>query len=237
VGLVAIKRTRKPAIVAAAFEGTQGPHEGAPVFVILIRAKMNHPGIICRMSAESSSRCTAFLGARRVAFGAYDEVARALDAMDLSAGGLLVFDDTSGAQIDYPLPSPAPGPRAAAAPQVGRPRLGVVAREVTLLPRHWDWLARQPGGASAALRRLVDEARRANAGRDAQREATERAYRFMSAIAGGFPGFEEASRALFAHDAEAFSRHTTPWPPDVQAHARWLARDAFTTPHPNDHND
>lgn len=96
------------------------------------------------MSAPSPSRCTAFLGARRVAFGACDEVARALGALDLSAGGLLVFDDASGALVDYPFPAPAPDARAAAAPQVGRPRLGVVAREVTLLPRHWDWLARCP---------------------------------------------------------------------------------------------
>ncbi len=189
------------------------------------------------MTAESTSpRCTAFLGARRIAHGGYDEVARALAALDLSAGGLLVFDDTSGAQLDHPLPAPPPAVAAgpaqstAPAPQVGRPRLGVVAREVTLLPRHWDWLSRQPGGASAALRRLVDEARRVHAGRDARREATERAYRFMSAIAGGFAGFEDATRALFAHDAAAFARHLAPWPPDVQAYARWLARDAFEAP-------
>ncbi len=184
------------------------------------------------MFEESPPRYTAFLGARRVAFGAPDEVARALADLDLSAGGLLVFDDASGAQIDHPWPTPAPETRAAAAPQVGRPRLGVVAREVTLLPRHWDWLARQRGGASAALRRLVDEARRAQAGGDARREATESAYRFMSAIAGGFPGFEEASRALFAHDAEAFARQIAPWPPDVQAHVNWLAREAFVASAP-----
>ncbi|MBX3610613.1 MAG: DUF2239 family protein [Hydrogenophaga sp.] len=182
-------------------------------------------------------RCTAFLGARRVAFGNYAEVARALGALDLSAGGLLVFDDASGAQMDYPWPADAakaPAPAAArgqsepaAAPAVGRPRLGVVAREVTLLPRHWEWLSQQSGGASAALRRLVDEARRANAGRDAQRQATERAYRFMSAIAGGFEGFEEASRALFAHDAEAFDQRTANWPPDIRSHLAFLARDAF----------
>lgn len=195
------------------------------VVSIFTQAKLNYPGRISPMSTESASRCTAFLGARRVAFGAYDEVARTLETLDLSPGGLLVFDDASGAQLDYPLPST--GPREAPPPQVGRPRLGVVAREVTLLPRHWDWLGRQPGGASAALRRLVDEARRAHAGRDARREATERAYRFMSAMAGGFPQFEEASRALFAHDAEAFSRYIASWPPDVQAHANWLARDAF----------
>ena len=83
------------------------------------------------------------------------------------------------------------------------------------------------GGASAALRRLVEEARRSHAGRDGWRQAKERAYRFMSAIAGGFPGFEEASRALFAQDADAFARCIAGWPPDVQAHLAWLARDAF----------
>jgi len=188
---------------------------------------------------DSVSRCTAFLGHQRVAHGTYDEVARALARVDHSAGGLLVFDDATGAQVDQPWPpgypaSPAPAPTApAAAPAVGRPRLGVVAREVTLLPRHWEWLAQQPGGASAALRRLVDEARRSQAGRDAQRLATERAYRFMSAIAGSLPGFEEASRALFAHDAEGFGQRIAGWPQDVRAHLSWLARDAFV-PLPSD---
>ena len=179
--------------------------------------------------------CTAFLGSRRVAFGPYGEVAPALAALDLTAGGLLVFDDTTGALVDYPWPPGHPGAAGddpqraapAAAPQVGRPRMGVVAREVTLLPRHWEWLAQQPGGASAALRRLVEEARRTHADRDGWRQAKERAYRFMSAIAGGFAGFEEASRALFAQDAQAFARCIADWPADVQAHLAWLARDAF----------
>jgi len=195
------------------------------------------------MPDVSPPSCTAFLGARRIAFGPYEDVAKSLAALDLSAGGLLVFDDATGAQVDHPWPpaqhvSPevdtsqgAP----AAAPQVGRPRMGVVAREVTLLPRHWEWLAQQPGGASAALRRLVDEARRTHAARNGWRQAKERAYRFMSAMAGGFAGFEEASRALFAQDADAFALGIAAWPPDVQAHLTWLARDAFapeTTPNP-----
>lgn len=179
--------------------------------------------------------CTAFLGARRVAFGTYEAVAKTLASLDPSAGGVLVFDDATGAQVDHPwppgypeLPSrAAPTPVPATGPQVGRPRMGVVAREVTLLPRHWEWLAQQPGGASAALRRLVEEARRVHGDRDGQRIAKERAYRFMSAIAGGFAGFEEASRALFAQDAEAFAQRIADWPPDVQAHLSWLARDAF----------
>ncbi|HMT15841.1 MAG TPA: DUF2239 family protein, partial [Ottowia sp.] len=109
----------------------------------------------------------------------------------------------------------------------GRPRLGVVAREVTLLPRHWDWLAAQPGGASAALRRLVEDARKVHAERDRERAAKERSYRFMSAIAGHLPGFEEASRALFADSAAAFDSRVADWPADVRAYLRWLARDAF----------
>ncbi|WP_296558744.1 DUF2239 family protein [Pigmentiphaga sp.] len=186
------------------------------------------------MNESTAPTCTAFLGARRVAFGPYDAVAKALAALDLSAGGLLVFDDITGAQVDHPwppghasTPTAAAAPIPAAAPQVGRPRMGVVAREVTLLPRHWEWLASQPGGASAALRRLVEEARRTHAERDGWRQAKERAYRFMGAIAGGFAGFEEASRALFGQDAEAFARTIAEWPPDVQSHLAWLARDAF----------
>ena len=103
----------------------------------------------------------------------------------------------------------------------GRPKLGVVAREVTLLPRHWDWLAAQPGGASVALRKLVEQARRA--GKDDTRQRHERAYHFMSALAGDLPGFEEAIRALFANAQERFDDHVGAWPPDVRAHAAWLA--------------
>lgn len=105
----------------------------------------------------------------------------------------------------------------------GRPKLGVVAREVTLLPRHWDWLAAQPGGASVTLRKLVDEARRANVDRDRQRRANECAYHFMSAMAGDMAGFEEASRALFASDAEKFLQQTEAWPSDVRDYVRCLA--------------
>ncbi|MCY1551132.1 hypothetical protein D9M68_874420 [compost metagenome] len=111
--------------------------------------------------------------------------------------------------------------------------MGVVAREVTLLPRHWAWLAQQRGGASAALRRLVEEARRSQGEQDVTRLAKERVYRFMSAIGGGLPGFEEASRALFAQDAGAFAQRTAHWPADVRDHIAWLARDAFAaTPRP-----
>ncbi len=115
----------------------------------------------------------------------------------------------------------------------GRPRLGVVAREVTLLPRHWTWLATQPGGASVALRRLVDEARRSHAHKDRSRRAQERAYHFMSAIAGDMPGFEEASRALFANDDARLRELTAGWPADVREHALALASPDADAPSPD----
>jgi hypothetical protein len=105
----------------------------------------------------------------------------------------------------------------------GRPKLGVVAREVTLLPRHWDWLAAQPGGASVTLRKLVDETRRASVDRDRQRQTNECAYHFMSTMAGDMAGFEEATRALFANDAAKFRQQTEAWPADVRDYVRYLA--------------
>ena len=108
----------------------------------------------------------------------------------------------------------------------GRPKLGVVAREVTLLPRHWAWLAEQPGGASVALRRLVETARKADDKADA-RMAQAAAYRFMAAMAGDRPGFEEACRALFAGDAPKFLDQTETWPVDIRDYATRLATPAF----------
>lgn len=117
---------------------------------------------------------------------------------------------------------PASPPPVAQPP--GRPKLGVVAREVTLLPRHWEWLAEQPNGASAALRRLVEEARLADNGSTARRQATEAAYRFLSTIAGSLPGFEEATRALFAGDWKGFEEKTAEWPGGIRIYAERLGK-------------
>jgi hypothetical protein len=126
----------------------------------------------------------------------------------------------NAADIAARLAGPAEAPSPPNAPRGrGRPKLGVVPREVTLLPRQWEWLAAQSGGASQTLRRLVDAARRADAGQTEAKAARERAYRFMSAIAGDLPGFEDASRALFAGDRAAFADRMATWPHDVRAHA------------------
>lgn len=180
---------------------------------------------------------TAFLDHHQLAHGGIEAVAAALPP-DMQ-GAILVFDDATGRPVDLDLrqgPAQAVAEYRARTQPVddgsprragrGRPRLGVVAREVTLLPRHWDWLAGQPGGASAAIRRLVESARRAGASDDVARERQDALYRAMSALAGDAPRFEDASRALFARADEEFDAIIAAWPADVSAYLARLAKNA-----------
>jgi len=163
---------------------------------------------------------TAFATDMWLATGSQDEVIAALRALPPlpRASDLLVFDDNDGRQVELPVAAPQPAPEA---PRTrGRPSLGVTAREVTLLPRHWDWLAGQPGGASAALRRLVEAARKADDGAAIGRDS---AYRFLTVMAGDRPGYEEAIRALYAGDRARFEAESAAWPAAIRAHAIGLA--------------
>ncbi|MBW6399666.1 DUF2239 family protein [Roseomonas sp. HJA6] len=171
---------------------------------------------------------TAFEGARLLADGSLADVAlavrRALDARP--EAGILVFEDARGTVRDLDLRGDETALRERYAPPArsrGRPALGVVAREVTLLPRQWDWLATQPGGVSAALRRLVDQARATHRDADTLRARREAAYRVMSAAGGDLPGFEEAARALFAGDDAAFRDRLKGWPADLRRYVERLA--------------
>src|SRR5207248_7639189 len=183
---------------------------------------------------------TAFEGQRRLISGTLAEVALALKhAGRPAAAPIIIFSDASGRPIDLDLrgsddeiiarlPDTAPASPAPAAEPTeprgrGRPKLGVVAREVTLLPRHWEWLNAQPGGASVALRKLVDESRRSSGDRDRLRAARDAAYHFMSAMAGNLANFEEASRALFADDRRRFVGLIADWPVDIKDHIVKLA--------------
>ena len=197
--------------------------------------------------ASAPARFTAFADQRQITSGSLRDVALAVkarfDADD--AATALIFDDDTGEQTDLDLHGtvadviarlPAapdadgdastdtlgrnadglpPSPRR---PGRGRPKLGVVSREVTLLPQHWEWLAAEPGGASAALRRLVHAARRASGDAMRQRRAQEAAYKVMRVLAGNLPDFEEASRALFAADTTRFRKYVADWPADVRAY-------------------
>jgi uncharacterized protein len=187
----------------------------------------------------------AFEGERRIASGDLGDVARAAkQTLDRhKEASVLIFDGRTSGPVDLDfrgtvddvlarLPKQDPPSialdTAVAAPRgPGRPKLGVVAREVTLLPRHWDWLSQQKGGASVAIRRLVDDARRTSEDRDRVRHAQEAAYRFMSAMAGNRPHYEDAIRALFAHDPSRFGELIAEWPADVRDHVSRLAERAF----------
>lgn len=193
--------------------------------------------------------CIAFEGHRRIASGTPAEVALAVREV-LARGErapVLIFDTVSSRPVEFdlrgtrdeilarlasqaPVGQPAPivdageddTPRGR-----GRPKLGVVAREVTLLPRHWAWLNGQSGGASVALRKLVEAARLAGEDNDRKRAAQESVYRFMTALAGNLPAYEDATRALYADDQMRFDDIVAAWPEDVRDHTLCLAADAF----------
>jgi hypothetical protein len=186
---------------------------------------------------EEAPTYTAFLDETLIASGPLDATLPIVKAsFDRDAGALvLIFEDQTGRQVDFDLRGPLnevleralPARPAATRSGPGRPKLGVVSREVSLLPRHWDWLEQQPNGASAALRRLVDEARNRNPGEQRVRLATEAVGRFLSAMAGNLPGYEEASRALYAGNrarVEDLIRH---WPADIRTYLMRRLDDAL----------
>jgi len=172
---------------------------------------------------------SAFSGDCLLHRGALTEVLAAIKLAhaDEDAAGLLIFENETGRQVDFDLRGDLDEvlrrlPEGEAPRKPGRPRLGVESREVTLLPRHWAWLARQSGGASATLRRLVEAASRRVDPEEGSRRRRDAAYRVMSALAGNRAGFEEAARALFAGDREGFRSRAAKWPEDVRAHLSWM---------------
>lgn len=191
---------------------------------------------------DRDSTFTAFVGAKRIVSGELFVVVRAVkrhvDAHPDALPSLLVFEDLTGLQCDFELGGseedalsalarhPVFGTEKGVARGPGRPKLGVISREVSLLPRHWDWLDRQPGGMSGTLRRLVDEARKANRKRDLARTSLEAASKFMWVMCGNLEGFEEASRELFAKDEKALRKRIRDWPKDVRTHLLGLVAEA-----------
>ncbi len=175
---------------------------------------------------------TAFLGTRMLAKGDLETVLTDIKrkAGEQQRHDVLIFSDTNGRTFDIDLSGDTgdvlhraraflPAAAAPAPKGPGRPRLGVTAREVSLLPRHWEWLETQAGGASSTLRKLVEQASKATQGRDAMRQAQERTYHFLNVLAGDLPGYEEALRALYRDEGAAFEHLVAAWPKDVRNHA------------------
>ena len=205
------------------------------------------------------STYTAFAGQRLIVSGDLETmILRTKEHLDKNpAESVLIFEDQTGKQVDFdfrgtpedvlarlashPLFGPAPS-QAVGQRGPGRPSMGVVCREGSLLPRHWEWLGRQPGGSSAALRRLVDEARKRGGRKERARAARDAAGKFMWVMAGNLPGFEEASRALYAGDRARLDGLTRGWPPDIRDHigrlvdesARLTKEAGSETPPPHD---
>ena len=198
------------------------------------------------MYTQIAEQAIAFDGHRLLARGDMREVARKVKAHAdrREDASILIFDAVTSAIVELDLRGETADVLASvdarlkanaeeAAPEVlahrgpGRPKLGVVGREVTLLPRHWEWLEQQPGGASVTLRKLVEEARKKNSARDRKREAQESTYRFMNAMAGDLRGYEEALRALYANDPDRFAEQISSWPEGVREHSLTLAARVF----------
>jgi uncharacterized protein len=191
---------------------------------------------------RESRSFTAFDQGKMIAAGSLSDVVTTakIHLEKPGSGETLIFDDRNGEQIDVDLRGPlarimkhlpdldAPRSNTSSPPRPGRPKLGVVAREVTLLPRHWDWLSGQPGGASVTIRKLIEEAIRTTGPKDQIRRAREACYRFIMAAAGDRPGFEDASRALFAGDLVRFEKAIARWPGDIQEYAQQLSAAGFS---------
>jgi hypothetical protein len=183
---------------------------------------------------------TAFEGSQKIAQGSLSEVVLKVKKRigRASAHDVLIFSDDTGKTMDISFEggekdllrrlevyTKAEAPREASGP--GRPKLGVISREVSLLPRHWEWLATQSGGASATIRNLIEEARKKSAGAPTVKQVQERTYKFMYALAGDLPNYEEALRALYKRDKKSFVSLIAAWPKDVREHAALLSAAAF----------
>jgi hypothetical protein len=183
---------------------------------------------------------TAFIGHKLLAHGDLAKVALKVKRKlkDDALANILIFSDLTGKQMDFDLRGTEKEVEARLQKFVaeepdnanqgrGRPRLGVVAREVSLLPRHWEWLSNQSGGASATIRRLIDDVRKKTSGRDAIKQSLERTHAFMTAIGGDLPGYEEALRGLYAKDRQKFHKYLEEWPAPVKEHAIKLSAATF----------
>jgi hypothetical protein len=175
---------------------------------------------------------TAFAGSRRIASGNRDSILTEIKQYsDTNSDRVLIFEDLTGKQVDFDFSGSLDDVLERGRARIvrlgpGRPKLGVVGREVSLLPRHWEWLEDQPNGISAAIRRLVDEARKREPGAQRARRLRDGIARFMWSMGGDLPNFEEATRALYGETDARVEELIDSWPADVRDHVIRLVAEA-----------
>ncbi|WP_413293169.1 DUF2239 family protein [Bdellovibrio sp. HCB185ZH] len=190
------------------------------------------------MEPRMDRTCTAFAGTKIVASGDVLQVALKVKKYlkDDGKENVLIFDDVTSAQVELDLRGTVEAVTKRFESMVepedkkagpGRPKLGVVSKEVTLLPQHWEWLALQPGGASVTLRKLIEEAKKKNFAKDQIRQSQDAVYKFMHAMVGDLPNYEEALRAMYGHDTKKFKKMIGDWPKDIQEHIMKVGRESL----------
>jgi hypothetical protein len=186
------------------------------------------------LSETQEAHYTIFEGFNAVGRGTHSEVRQAVRALkaERETATFLVFNDETGESLDQDFERVETAHllqarvTEAAPRKVGRPRLGVVAREITLLPRHWEWLEAQQGGASVALRKLVEIARKQQEPEDRIRHAISVTFKFLNVMGGRMPGFEDVNRALFQRDWARFDALVAAYPRDVAGYLAMLSKPA-----------
>jgi hypothetical protein len=206
-----------------------------------------NPGII-ESGQESSMKkikseftYTAFGNGKLIVHGGLDDVVTKIKRWydKYSNGTLLVFNDFTGKTMEFDLRGSEkevlqkiemflPQEIVVVSARPGRPKLGVVTREVSLLPQHWEWLASQPEGASAALRKLVEGAKKNLVMKESVKQVQERAYKIMSILAGDLPQYEEALRSLYRRNEENFKQHIASWSPDIKDYVMKTVEPVFS---------
>lgn len=189
---------------------------------------------------KSQFSYTAFGNEKLIAHGSLDEVVLKIKRWNdkNTTASLLVFNDFTGKTMEFDLRGSEkdvlqkiemfiPQDVSAVSPGPGRPKLGVITREVSLLPQHWEWLASQPEGASAALRKLVEGAKKNLVMKESVKQVQERAYKIMSILAGDLPQYEEALRSLYRKNEENFKQHIAMWSPDIKDYVIKIAAPVF----------
>ena len=190
------------------------------------------------MEPKANRDYVAFADNKKIASGDIIDVALKVKkyTKDHADSAILVFDEITSSQVELDLRGTDEAIERRLASLLepeekkcgpGRPKLGVISKEVTLLPQHWEWLALQPGGASVTLRKLIEEAKKKSFSKDQIRQAQDAVYKFMHAVAGDFPNYEDALRALYAADSRQFRKMISDWPKDVQEHLLKIGREAL----------